>query len=374
MSNENAQKITVNLSDRSYDIWVGGQLIERAGELIKQILPRPFTIIITDENVEKLHLANLQASFTAQNIECESIILPAGEKSKNMEMLGVLLEKLIKHGVERNDVITILGGGVMGDLGGFAASILRRGVEFVQIPTSVLAQVDSSVGGKTGINSPQGKNLIGAFHQPKMVLADIDILDTLPLRHIKAGYAEILKYALINDLDFFNWLNKNGVKLIAGDKKLRQYAVVKSCRAKAYIVEQDEKEHGMRALLNLGHTFGHALESHTGYSDKLIHGEGVAIGMVLAFEFSEFLGLSNGEETGVIKQHLQNIGLPNDLTFEGLLPLPTAKQMLDLMLQDKKTEQGNLTFILSRAIGKAFVKKNVAQDLVLDFLTNKNFK
>ncbi|NRA87738.1 MAG: 3-dehydroquinate synthase [Rhizobiales bacterium] len=371
------EKITVKLSnaedDRSYDIYVGRRLIEFAGQLIKPHLKRNFTVIVTDENVAKYHLADLQASLSTQEIECEAIILPAGEKSKSMAVLEQLLEQLIEFGGERNDVITVLGGGVMGDLAGFAASVLRRGVDFVQIPTSILAQVDSSVGGKTGINSPHGKNLIGAFHQPKLVLADIDILDTLSDRHIRAGYGEILKYALINDFAFFTWLNENGTKLIAGDKDARQYAVVQSCKSKANIVSQDEKEHGMRALLNLGHTFGHALESHTEYSDRLIHGEGVAIGMVLAFEFSSFLGFNNGGEINIIKQHLADIGLPNDLSFKGLHPLPSAQEMLDLMLQDKKTEQGNLTFILANGIGKSFVKKNVDKTLALNFLASKNF-
>ncbi|MGL1920587.1 MAG: 3-dehydroquinate synthase [Hyphomicrobiales bacterium] len=372
---ENIQKITVELGDeRSYDILVGGRLIETAGELIKPLLKRPFTIIVTDENVAQHHLADLQASFANEGIECDAIILPAGEKSKSMQMLSELLEKLIAFGVERNDVITILGGGVMGDLGGFAASVLRRGVDFVQIPTSILAQVDSSVGGKTGVNSPQGKNLLGAFHQPKLVLADIDILDTLSDRHIRAGYAEIFKYALINDAEFYKWLVENGKKLIEGDKTARQYAVVKSCQSKADIVSQDEKEHGLRALLNLGHTFGHALEAHTQYSDRLIHGEGVAIGMALAFEFSAFLGFNNGADIDQIKAHMTEIELPKDLSFEGLQPLPTAKNMLGFMLQDKKTEQGEMTFILTNGVGQSFVEKNVDQKLVLNFLKSKNLK
>ncbi len=359
--------------NRSYDIYVGQRLIEFAGRLIKPLLKRPFSIIVTDDNVAKHHLANLQASLGNQEIASEAIILPHGESSKSMRMLEDLLEQLIAHGIERGDVICVLGGGVIGDLAGFAASALRRGVDFVQIPTSVLAQVDSSVGGKTGINSPQGKNLIGAFHQPKMVLADIDILDTLSERHIKAGYGEILKYALINDLEFFNWLLENGKKLVDGDKLARQYAVVKSCQAKANIVSQDEKEMGMRALLNLGHTFGHALENHTNYSDRLLHGEGVAIGMVLAFEFSSYLGFNNGGDITTIKAHLEQIGLPHDLSFNGLEPLPSAKRMLELMRQDKKTEQGNLTFILAKSIGQSFVEKNVDEQKILNFLHAKQF-
>lgn len=372
---ENTQKIIVELGeDRSYEILVGGRLIETAGELIKPLLKRPFTIIVTDENVAQHHLASLQASFANEGIECDAIILPAGEKSKSMEMLAELLEKLIAYGVERNDVITILGGGVMGDLAGFAAATLRRGVDFVQIPTSILAQVDSSVGGKTGVNSPQGKNLLGAFHQPKLVLADIDILDTLSDRHIRAGYAEIFKYALINDPDFYVWLVENGKKLIDGDKEARQYAVIKSCQSKADIVSKDEKEHGLRALLNLGHTFGHALEAHTQYTDRLIHGEGVAIGMALAFEFSAFLGFNNGADIDQIKAHMSDIGLPKDLSFEGLQPLPSAETMLGFMLQDKKTEQGEMTFILANGVGQSFVEKNVDQKLVLNFLKSKNLK
>ena len=372
---KNCQTIKVDLGEsRSYDIMVGSRLIEFAGKLIEPHLKRPFTIIVTDENVAEQHLADLQASLGNQGIECDAIILPAGEKSKSMSTLETLLEKLIAYGVERNDVITVLGGGVIGDLAGFAAATLRRGVGFVQIPTSILAQVDSSVGGKTGINSAQGKNLIGAFHQPKLVLADIDILDTLSDRHIRAGYAEIFKYALIDDPEFYSWLLENGKKLIDGDKTARQYAVVKSCQSKANIVSLDEKEHGVRALLNLGHTFGHALEAHTQYSDRLIHGEGVAIGMVLAFEFSSFLGFNNGADIEAIKQHMQQIGLPHDLCFEGLQPLPSAAQMLKYMLQDKKTEQGEMTFILANKVGKSFVEKNVDQQLVTNFLKSKNFK
>lgn len=372
---KHCQTITVDLGEsRSYDIMVGSRLIEFAGKLIEPHLKRPFTIIVTDENVAEQHLADLQAALGNQGIECDAIILPAGEKSKSMTMLATLLEKLIGYGVERNDVITVLGGGVIGDLAGFAAATLRRGVGFIQIPTSILAQVDSSVGGKTGINSAQGKNLIGAFHQPKLVLADIDILDTLSDRHIRGGYAEIFKYALINNPEFYTWLLENGEKLIAGDKTARQYAVVKSCQSKANIVSLDEKEHGVRALLNLGHTFGHALEAHTEYSDRLIHGEGVAIGMVLAFEFSSFLGFNNGADIAAIKQHMQKIGLPHDLSFEGLQPLPSAEQMLKYMLQDKKTEQGEMTFILANAVGEAFVEKNVDQQLVTNFLKSKSFK
>lgn len=368
-------KITVELDqNRNYDIWVGGQLLQNAGELIKPLLKRAFTVIVTDENVAKHHLPTLQASFDQQDINSVAIILPAGEKSKSMSMLENLLEQLIGHGVERNDIITVLGGGVIGDLAGFAAAVLRRGVGFVQIPTSILAQVDSSVGGKTGINSPQGKNLIGAFHQPKLVIADIDILDTLSDRHIRAGYAEIFKYALIDDPKFYTWLLDNGKKLIDGDKQARQNAVVVSCQSKANIVSQDEKEHGLRALLNLGHTFGHALEAHTQYSDRLIHGEGVAIGMVLAFEFSAFLGFNNGADVEPIKQHLTKIGLPHDLGFEGLHPLPSADKMLSFMLQDKKTEQGEMTFILAHKVGSSFVEKNVDQQLVLNFLKSKNLK
>lgn len=370
----NCEKIQVKLDDRSYDIYVGQHLIEFSGKLIAPLLKRPFTVIVTDKNVAKHHLADLQASLCTQKIEYEAIILPAGEKSKSMAVLEDLLEQLIAFGVERGDVITILGGGVIGDLAGFAASILRRGVDFVQIPTSILAQVDSSIGGKTGINSPQGKNLIGSFHQPKLVLADIDILDTLSDRHISAGYAEILKYALINDPEFYTWLLNNGTKIIEGDKAARQYAVVKSCQSKADIVNQDEKEFGVRALLNLGHTFGHALENHTKYSDLLIHGEGVAIGMVLAFEFSAFLGFNNGQEIDSIKQHLAAVNLPHDLSFDSLLPLPSAEQMLNLMLQDKKTEQGAMTFILAKAVGQSFIEKDVDQQLVLNFLKLKNFK
>ena len=281
--------VSVNLGQRTYDIHIGENLLQEAGRYIAPLLSRPFAAIVTDENVARHHLKALEASLTAAGIVSVAIILPAGEKTKSFTALADLCEQLLAAGVERRDKVIAFGGGVIGDLTGFAAAILRRGVEFIQVPTTLLAQVDSSVGGKTGINSAHGKNLIGAFLQPVMVLADTSLLETLPRRELAAGYAEVAKYGLLGDLSFFEWLEANSEILLRGDAQARAYAIHRSCSAKAAIVAQDETEQGMRALLNLGHTFGHALEKATGYSSRLLHGEGVAIGMVQAFRFSEHL-------------------------------------------------------------------------------------
>lgn len=361
--------VPVNLADRSYNISIGQNLIVNSGSLVAPLLKRPFTVIVTDENVAKAHLSTLEKSLSDSNIETKSIILPAGEATKSYKYLAELCDGLLAAGVERRDIVIALGGGVIGDLTGFAASILRRGVSFIQIPTSLLAQVDSSVGGKTGINSALGKNLIGAFHQPIAVFADLDVLNTLPKRQRAAGYAEVAKYGLLGDATFFNWLDNNVETIITGgnDVSAMAHAVQTSCAMKARIVAEDETETGVRALLNLGHTFGHALEAATGYSDRLLHGEAVAIGMVQAFKFSERLGhCAMGTHERVVK-HLKRAGLP---THSSEIPgtLPPKERLLELMRQDKKAVGGKLTFILARSIGETFIAKNVAESDVLSFL------
>ena len=361
--------VPVHLADRSYNISIGQNLVANAGGLISPLLRRQFVTIVTDENVAKAHLAILEKSLAASAIETKSIILPAGEATKSYKYLAELCDGLLAAGVERRDIVIALGGGVIGDLTGFAASILRRGVNFIQIPTSLLAQVDSSVGGKTGINSPLGKNLIGAFHQPIAVLADLDVLSTLPKRQRAAGYAEVVKYGLLGDLAFFEWLEANFETIVNGgnDASAMAHAVQTSCAMKARIVAEDETETGVRALLNLGHTFGHALESATGYSDRLLHGEAVAIGIVQAFKFSEQLGhCAKGTNERVIK-HLKRAGLPTHVS-EISGTLPPKEKLLELMRQDKKAVGGKLTFILARSIGETFIAKGVAETDVLSFL------
>jgi 3-dehydroquinate synthase len=361
--------VAVALANRSYTIKIGQNLLGHAGALIGPHLQRPFVVIVTDENVAKLHLQTLETSLNSQNIVTKSIILPAGEATKSYKYLAELCDGLLAAGVERKDAVIALGGGVIGDLTGFAASILRRGVNFIQIPTSLLAQVDSSVGGKTGINSPLGKNLIGAFHQPLLVIADLTVLNTLPQRQRAAGYAEIAKYGLLGDATFFEWLDQNVETIVkaSNNQTAVAYAVRTSCEMKARVVAEDETETGVRALLNLGHTFGHALEAACGYSDRLLHGEAVSIGMVQAFKFSEQLGhCSKGLSTRVAT-HLKRANLPthvHDISGE----LPPPKELLELMRQDKKAVAGQLTFILARDIGDTFIAKNVDDQRVLSFL------
>jgi len=359
--------IKVGLDDRSYDIVIGSGLIGNAAEYISSHLPRPKTAIITDENVASHHLDALTRSLEAIGVEVSSIIMPPGEATKSFASLETVCDQLLAADIERNDVVIAFGGGVIGDLAGFCASVLRRGIRFIQIPTSLLAQVDSSVGGKTGINSSHGKNLIGAFHQPVLVLADIDVLNTLPQREFRAGYAEVAKYGLIDNPEFFNWLDQNHNTLFGGEPDARRHVVETSCRAKAAIVEEDEFEHGKRALLNLGHTFGHALEAATGYSQRLIHGEGVAIGMVMAFDLSYRLGLCPKQDLERVEAHLKSVGLPTRASdIEGDLPGPD--EFFKLMSQDKKANAGVLTFILTRGIGKAFMTSDVAKEDLMSFL------
>lgn len=359
--------VRVKLGERGYDIVIGEGLLPRAGALIGPLLPRPRVAIVSDAQVAAAHLDALRAGLAADGIESTALELPPGEATKDWAHLQQVVEWLLAERIERRDVVIALGGGVIGDLVGFAAAILRRGVRFVQVPTSLLAQVDSSVGGKTAINSPAGKNLVGAFHQPSLVLADIAVLDTLTPRDFLAGYGEVVKYGLLGDADFFAWLEENGPALARGDRATRAHAVRRSCEMKAAIVARDETEQGERALLNLGHTFCHALEAATGYSDRLLHGEGVAVGCALAFELSSRLGLCAQEEPSRVRAHLRAMGMKVDLAD---IPgdLPPAEGLLDLMGQDKKVMDGQLTFILARGIGQAFVTRDVPHQAVLDVL------
>ncbi|MBJ2153724.1 3-dehydroquinate synthase [Paracoccus sp. IB05] len=359
--------VPVKLGERSYEVRIGAGLIENAGAAILPMLRRKKLAVVTDETVGALHLDRLRAGFATVGIEISHMALPAGEATKSWRSLSQTVEWLLEQKVERKDVVVAFGGGVIGDLVGFAAAVLRRGVRFVQIPTSLLAQVDSSVGGKTGINTPQGKNLVGAFHQPSLVLADIGVLETLTLRDFLAGYGEVVKYGLLGDPLFFDWLEAEGPALARGDREARLKAVTRSVEMKAGIVERDETEEGERALLNLGHTFCHALENATGYSGRLLHGEGVAIGCALAFELSQRLGLCAQEAPSRVRAHLKSMGMKTDLAdIEG--DLPDAEGLLRLMGQDKKVVDGKLRFILARGIGEAFVADDVPPDRVLSVL------
>ncbi|MEO0486462.1 MAG: 3-dehydroquinate synthase [Pseudomonadota bacterium] len=361
--------VHVPLGDRAYDVLVGAGLLGDAGAHIAPLLRRPRVAIVTDAHVAALHLPVLEASLAAAGIASSALTLPPGEATKSWGPLQSCVEWLLSEKVERGDIVIALGGGVIGDLVGFAAAILRRGVRFVQIPTSLLAQVDSSVGGKTGINAPHGKNLIGAFHQPSLVLADIGVLETLTPRDFRAGYGEVVKYGLLGDAAFFEWLEAHGPALAAGDAAARLHAVTRSVQMKADIVARDETEQGDRALLNLGHTFCHALEAATGYSDRLLHGEGVAIGCALAADLSARLGLAPQEDPGRVAAHLTAMGMKTRLSdIAGDLPGPDA--LLDLMGQDKKVIDGTLRFILMRGIGAAFVTSDVPRDIVAAVLAD----
>jgi 3-dehydroquinate synthase len=365
--------VDVALGDRAYDIVIGRDVLPSLGARIAALRPGVRTSIVTDRNVAKYWLERTEASLTAAGIATSRIIVDEGEGSKSYDGLQRVCEALISAKIERNDLVIALGGGVVGDLAGFAAAILRRGVDFVQVPTSLLAQVDSSVGGKTGINSPQGKNLLGAFHQPLLVVADTAVLDTLSPRQFRAGYAEVAKYGVLGDEAFFGWLEANHSDIFSGGSA-REHAIATSCRAKAAIVARDERETGERALLNLGHTFGHALEAATGFSDRLFHGEGVAVGMVLAAELSAELGMISAADAARVKHHLAEVGLPTHLqdiagfTQEGLTD---ADALMALMAQDKKVKRGRLTLILLEAVGRAVIAPDVEPSRVRDFLKTK---
>lgn len=351
-------RVQVALGARSYDILVGSGLLEEAGERLAPVLRQPRVVIISDDNVAPLYLSTLEASLSKAGVENAHVVLPHGEKTKNFATIQQIVTQLLDQRIERQTTLIALGGGVIGDLTGFAASIVLRGVDFVQAPTTLLSQVDSSVGGKTGINTPHGKNLVGTFYQPRLVLADIATLTTLPRRELLAGYAETVKYALIGDPDFFSWLEEHGPALCGGDETSRLQAVVTSCRAKAAIVADDEREAGRRSLLNLGHTFGHALEAETGYGETLIHGEAVAIGMIMAFELSLRLGLCPPADCARVRAHFATVGLPTRIgDIAGRDWTPEA--LLAHMCHDKKVRDGNIFFVLTRGIGKAFLTTEV---------------
>jgi 3-dehydroquinate synthase len=352
-------RVGVELGSRRYDILVGPGLLERAGAQLLPLLSRKRVLVVSDETVAALHLPRLAEGLLAAGIEHQAMVLPPGEATKDFAHLEQLTRAIVKHGIERKDLILALGGGVIGDLTGFAAAVTLRGIGYVQLPTTLLAQVDSSVGGKTAIDLPEGKNLVGAFHQPRLVLADLDALATLPKRELLAGYAEVVKYGLIDDPGFFAWLEQNGEALIGGDAALRRHAVMTSCRAKAAIVARDETETGDRALLNLGHTFAHALEAEVGYDGALLHGEAVAIGMVLAFELSERLGLSPPGDADRIRRHFDRIGLPTGIHRASGQRRFDAARLIQHMRKDKKVSGGRITFILARGIGRAFVARDV---------------
>ncbi len=361
------QTVHVDLAERSYDVEIGPGLLAQSGERIAPLLKRPRVAVLTDETVAGMHLDALRDGLASAGVGMSALALPAGEATKSWPHFERAVEWLLAEKVERNDIVVALGGGVIGDLAGFAAAVMRRGVRFVQIPTSLLAQVDSSVGGKTGINAPQGKNLIGAFHQPSLVLADTDVLGTLQARDFLAGYGEVVKYGLLGDAQFFEWLEDNGPLLASGDMAARVQAVTRSVQMKADIVARDETEQGDRALLNLGHTFCHALEAATDYSDRLLHGEGVAIGCALAFETSSRLGLCPQEDPSRVRAHLRAMGMKTDLAD---IPgeLPDAETLVDLMAQDKKVMDGQLRFIMARGIGQAFVTSEVPRETVVSVL------
>jgi 3-dehydroquinate synthase len=365
--------VEVSLGERAYDIVIGRDLLQSLGSRVAALRPGARVAIVTDRNVAKCWLEKTEAALAQAGLAAATIVVEEGEGSKTYAGLQQVSEALIAAKIERNDLVIALGGGVVGDLAGFAASILRRGVDFVQVPTTLLAQVDSSVGGKTGINSPQGKNLVGAFHQPVLVVADTAVLDTLPPRQFRAGYAEVAKYGALGDEAFFAWLEANHAEVFRGGAA-REHAIATSCRAKAAIVARDERETGDRALLNLGHTFGHALEAATGFSDRLFHGEGVAVGMVLAAQFSAELGMIAASGAARIERHLAEVGLPThlqDIAGFAQEGLGDADTLMALMAQDKKVKRGRLTFILLEAIGRAVIARDVEPALVRDFLKAK---
>ncbi|MBB3878567.1 3-dehydroquinate synthase [Sphingomonas pseudosanguinis] len=358
--------VTVSLGDRSYPIHIEAGLLPRAAEFLAPVSRGRRMAIVTDENVRP-HLATLQASLTAAGVESEAIVLPPGEKTKSWAMLEHVCHRLLELGIERSDHVIALGGGVIGDLVGFACSIVKRGCRFVQIPTTLLAQVDSSVGGKTAINTAAGKNLIGAFHQPAMVLIDPDVLDTLSARHVRAGYAEVVKYGLIDDFAFFEWCEANAPALLAGDADARVHAIAHSVAAKARIVAADEHEtNGIRALLNLGHTFGHALEAEAGFSDRQLHGEGVAAGCALAFRYSVRKGICERQDAERVAAHLRAVGLPDGLAAAGI-DAPSAT-LVEHMKHDKKMAAGTLPFLLAKGIGRTYLDKTVDLADVAAFL------
>ncbi len=359
-ASETATVVRVPLGARSYDIHVGRDLLARAPALMTPVLSQKRVFIVTDSNVAPLYLAPLTQALANAGLRADHAVVPAGEASKDFGHLAKLLDAMLAAKCERGTTIVALGGGVIGDLAGFAASVLLRGVDFVQIPTTLLSQVDSSVGGKTGINTAAGKNLVGSFHQPRLVIADTDVLATLPRRELLAGYAEVAKYGLLGDAGFWAWLEQNGAAALNGSHEALREAIVTSCNAKAKVVAADEKEGGIRALLNLGHTFGHALEAEMGYGGDLLHGEAVAIGMALAFELSVRLGLCPAADAARVRAHLKAVGLPVDPPRTGARGTITAAMLTAHMSQDKKMKDGAVNFVLARRIGDAFMSRDVS--------------
>lgn len=365
------ESLKVELGDRSYQILVGSELIANAMDYLRPVLHRKRVAVVTDANVAHHGFLDLlRDCVEKENVEFNAKVLPVGETVKSWNFLRDVVEWLLSLEMERQDIVLALGGGVVGDLAGFAASILRRGVRHVQFPTTLMSQVDSSVGGKTGINSSYGKNLVGAFHQPSLVLCDLSALDTLPKREFLSGYGEVAKYGLLGDADFFRWLEINGARLYKGDRTLQAEAVRNSCRMKAEIVAADETELGRRALLNLGHTFCHALEAATEYSERLRHGEGVAIGCCLAFEASHRLGYCSPTASERIRSHFSKLGMVHriaDIPGE----LPSADKLIELMRQDKKVRDGKIRFILAKGVGQAFVCESANLDVIRHMLEDE---
>ncbi len=362
------ETVPVDLGARSYDILIGSGLLDAAGARIRQVARHDRLLAIADTSVASLHWPRLSASLAAAGFRTDLIEIPGGEATKSFATFSALLEQALALGIDRRTTVIAFGGGVIGDLAGFAAAVLLRGLEFVQIPTTLLAQVDSSVGGKTAINAKAGKNLIGAFHQPKLVLADLDVLQTLPQRELLAGYAEVVKYGLIDRPAFFDWLNANGPVALAGDLGLLGHAVAECCRAKAEVVAADEREDGRRALLNLGHTFGHAFEAEAGYDGGLLHGEAVAIGMALAFRHSARLGLLPAADVDKVEASLAAVGLPTRPDVSGNRPIPNVEALLARMRKDKKAMDGKVTLVLARGIGQAFVYPDAETGPILETL------
>ncbi|MFH1157369.1 MAG: 3-dehydroquinate synthase [Pseudomonadota bacterium] len=360
--------VRVDSGTHAYDIVIGGGLLPEAGARLSQVLASEKVCIVTDETVAGYYLADFTKALEEAGLDvCPPVILPAGEATKNFTCLQYIIDKCLGYGLDRMSALIALGGGVVGDITGLSAAIFMRGIGFVQVPTTLLSQVDSSVGGKTGINTSGGKNLVGAFHQPEIVLIDTDVLKTLPARELRAGYAEVLKYALVNDPVFFDWLELNGTALLKGDTGLRKHAIETSCRAKAAIVEQDEREEkDVRALLNMGHTFGHALEALGGYDGRLLHGEAVGIGSLLAYELSRDMNLCPPEDVGRVQEHLLKTGLIMEPPFR-----VTAEDMLNRMRGDKKNRDGRITLVLAKGIGKAFVARQIDETDLTAFLQKK---
>ena len=360
--------VAVGLGERAYEVAIGPGLLAQAGRRIAPLARRGRLAVVSDANVWGLHGQALTGALEAAGLAVHPVVMPPGEQTKSFEGLAEVIDRLLALGLDRGDLVAAFGGGVVGDLAGFAAAIYKRGIDFVQVPTTLLAQVDSSVGGKTAIDTPRGKNLVGAFHQPRLVLADLDMLATLPDREMRAGYAEVLKYGLLGDFSFFEWLEANGARVLAREPDALAHAVARCVEMKAEIVAEDETEQGRRALLNLGHTFGHALEAETGYGAALLHGEAVAAGQALAFRFSADQGLCARQDAARAAAAVAAAGLPVSLGEIPGHPF-TAQTLVSHMAQDKKAEGGRLTFVLARRIGEAFVAKDVDAGAVRRFLT-----